>query len=264
MAGEAYALVTGASSGFGVDFARDLAGRGYDLIVVARREDKLREVAAEIERDFGRKVEVVVADLAVEAERDRLNGMTLALEKPVDVLINNAGLGLYGNFATIPWEKERQMLEIDIVAVAHLTKLFTKAMVERGKGYVLNVASIGAFQPTPLYASYSAAKAFVLSYSQAVNYELRGTGVSVTVVSPGISATEFLTVSKQEPTAYQKLAMMQSKDVVAIALKALFARRAAVVPGPANALMAFGSKLSPDSLSTRLAYLLMRSNDAVH
>ncbi len=259
----AYALVTGTSSGFGIDFARGLAKRGYDLVLVARREARLRELAAELARDYACRVEVVTADLAVDDERRRLAAHVATLGAPVEVLVNNAGLGLYGTFVAIPWHEEKQMLDVDIDAVVHLSKLFTPAMVARKAGYVLNVASIGAYQPTPLYASYCAAKAFVLSFSQALNFELRGTGVSVTTVSPGVASTAFLSVSSQTPTPYQRAMMMSSEAVVAAALKALFARRSTVVPGLLNALFAYGAKVTPGSLSARLAYLLMRSADAV-
>ena len=264
MANAAYALVTGASSGLGADFARALAERGYDLVLVARREDRLLALKSEIAREGGPQVEIVVADLALDAERERVAQGALALSKPVEVLVNNAGLGLYGRFEAIPWSKERQMLDVDIEAVVHLTKLLTPAMVARGKGYVLNVASTAAYQPTPLYASYAAAKAFILSFSQALNFEFRKTGVSVTTVSPGITATEFLAVSKQQPTRYQRIVMMQSRTVVEKALKALFARRHAIVPGAVNNLMAASEKFMPDALKTRVAYHLMRSNDAIH
>ena len=264
MANESYALVTGASSGLGVDFARELAARGFDLILVARREDRLRELAAEIERERDAHVEVIVADLALDAERERVAQTALGLSKPVEVLINNAGLGLYGRFEAIPWAKEKQMLDVDVDAVVHLTKLLTPAMVARGKGYVLNIASTGAYQPTPLYTSYAAAKAFILSFSHALNFEFRGSGVSVTVVSPGITATEFLEVSKQKATLFQRLTLMQSKAVVTKALGALFARRAAVVPGAFNNLMTKSEALLPNALKTRVAYYLMRSNEAVH
>jgi hypothetical protein len=264
MANGSYALVTGASSGLGADFARELAGRGYDLILVARREDRLRELGAEIERDRGAQVEIVVADLALDADRERVAQSALALSKPVEVLINNAGLGLYGRFNAIPWPKEKQMLDVDVDAVVHLTKLLTPAMVAQGKGYVLNIASTAAYQPTPLYASYAATKAFILSFSHALNFEFRGSGVSVTVVSPGITATEFLQVSKQQPTLYQRLTIMQSKAVVAKALGALFARRAAVIPGAFNNVMAKSEAMLPNTLKTRAAYFLMRSNEAVH
>lgn len=258
------AIVTGASSGFGIDFARGLAKRGYDLVLVARREERLREVAAELERDFGCGVHVFAADLALDEQRLRFALFVAVLGQPVEVLINNAGLGLYGNFAAIPWEKEKQMLDVDIDAVVHLTKLFTPGMVARGRGFVLNVASVGAYQPTPLYASYCAAKAFVLSFSQALSYELRKTGVSVTTVSPGIASTSFLAVSQQKATLYQRLFMMSSKAVVTSALTALFKRRSTVIPGLANRLFAYGAKLTPGPVAARLAYLLMHSNEPAH
>jgi len=247
-----------------VDFAREFARRGYDLALVARREGNLHAVASEISARHGRRVEVFPADLSVESERERLAAQVSALDRPLEVLVNNAGLGLYGEFAAIPWDKERRMLEVDIAAVVHLCKLLVPGMRERRCGYVLNVASIGAFQPTPLYASYCAAKAFVLSFSQALNYELRGSGVSVTVVSPGVAATEFLAVSKQEATPYQRLVRMSSAAVVRDAVNATMKRRAAVVPGFVNAATAFATRFTPPAVLVRMAYALMKSNDPAH
>lgn len=260
----AYAVVTGASSGFGIDFARQLAVAGYDLVLVARREERLREAAARLEADFGRRVEIVVADLAVDSERERVAAVVEGLDRPAEVLVNNAGLGLYGSFVEMPWEKERQMIDVDVSAVVHLTKLFARGMRSRSRGFILNIASTAAYQPSPLYASYAAAKAFVLAFSQAVNFELRGSGVSLTVASPGIAATEFLTVSKQQPTLYQRVTMMQSETVVKKSLAALFARKATIVPGALNNVVAQSEALMPSALKTRVAYYLMRSNDAVH
>lgn len=233
-------------------------------MLVARREANLQAVAAEIRAAHGRRVEAIAADLAVESERERLAERVSALGAPLEVLVNNAGLGLYGEFAAIPWPKERAMLEVDIAAVVHLCKLLVPGMRERRCGYVLNVASIGAFQPTPLYASYSAAKAFVLSFSQALNYELRGSGVSVTVVSPGVAATEFLAVSKQQATLYQRMVRMSSAAVVRAAVNATMKRRAAVVPGFVNAATAFATRFTPAPVLVRLAYALMKSNDPEH
>ena len=233
-------------------------------MLVARREANLQAVAAEIRAAHGRRVEAIAADLAVESERERLAERVSALGAPLEVLVNNAGLGLYGEFAAIPWPKERAMLEVDIAAVVHLCKLLDPGMRERRCGYVLNVASIGAFQPTPLYASYSAAKAFVLSFSQALNYELRGSGVSVTVVSPGVAATEFLAVSKQQATLYQRMVRMSSAAVVRAAVNATMKRRAAVVPGFVNAATAFATRFTPAPVLVRLAYALMKSNDPEH
>jgi short-subunit dehydrogenase len=262
---DTFALVTGASSGFGVDFSRELAARGYDLVLVARRVDRLEALASDLRATYpALRVEIVAADLARDDERERVAATVADFGAPVEVLINNAGLGLFGAFESIPWAKEHQMLEVDIAAVVHLCKLIVPGMRARKRGFILNVASIGAFQPTPLYASYSAAKAFVKSFTIALNFELRGSGVSATVVSPGIAATEFLDVSKQQATKYQKATIMSSEAVVRSAVRALFARRSHVVPGPVNLMAALTARFTPDTVSARIAYEVMRSNEPQH
>lgn len=251
------ALVTGASSGLGADFARQLAEMGAHLVLVARREEQLNGVKAEIQARHAVTVTVVAMDLsaadAPQALYDRLkaDGVT------VDVLINNAGFGLFGAFVEIPWERERNMLELDILTLVHMTKLFASDMAARGSGWICQVASIGAYQPTPTYASYAAAKAFVLSFGEAINHELRGRGVKVSVVSPGVTATEFLAVSGQQPTLYQRMVMMKSPDVVRIALRAMLAGTPSVVPGFLNAASAWSNRLMPRRLSTIIAEKLM-------
>lgn len=258
-----FALVTGASSGLGVDFARAFAKRGYDVVLVARREERLRALAVELQA-LGRRVEIVVADLGRDDERERLASVVTALDVPLEILVNNAGLGLYGRFETIPWAKERAMLAIDIDAVVHLSKLLVPGMVARGKGYVLNIASTAAYQPTPLYTTYAAAKAFVLSFSAALAFELRDSGVSVTCLSPGITATEFLVVSKQTLTPFQRVTRMSSEAVVRAGVDAMFARRGSVVPGFINALTAAGTRITPRPVLARIAHLLMKSNEPQH
>src|SRR5512146_2868283 len=167
------ALVTGASSGLGADFARQLAARGANLILVARREEQLRAVAAEIEAAHHVATKVVPLDLAAPGAPDTLYQQLHDQGAQVDILVNNAGFGLYGDFTALPWEKEREMLVLDMIALTHLTRLFLADMLERNSGYILQVASIGAYQPSPSYAAYSAAKAYVLSLGEALNYELR-------------------------------------------------------------------------------------------
>jgi uncharacterized protein len=201
-----HALVTGASSGLGADFARELAARGADLTLVARREERLRELQRELGGRHRARIEVIVVDLTAPGAPDELVAATAGAGHPVDVLVNNAGYGLYGEFSRLDWERQRNMLELDVIVPVHLTKLFLPGMLERGFGFVLNLASVGAYQPSPTYASYSAAKSFILNFTEALSYELRGTGVRATVLSPGIVATEFLAVSGQQPTRYQRLA----------------------------------------------------------
>lgn len=255
------ALVTGASSGLGVDFARLLAADGANLTLVARREDRLRELRDEIASRHGVAVDVVAMDLALPDAPQRLFDQVKSAGQSVDVLVNNAGLGLYGPFLEIPWERERGMLELDVLALVHLTKLLVREMVARDFGFVLNLSSIGAYQPTPLYASYSAAKSFVLSFSEALSYELRQTKVRVTALSPGITATEFLKVSGQKPTLYQRQMLMSSEKVARIGVEAMLAGRPSVVPGFLNAMSAFSMRFLPRRLAAAIAYQTMKSDN---
>ncbi len=252
------ALVTGASSGLGADFARELAAAGSHLVLVARREEMLLSLKEELTRQFGVEVETIAMDLVVKDAPQVLYERLKAEGKSVDVLINNAGLGLYGEFTSIPWEKERNMLELDIVTLVHLTKLFLPDMIARDSGYILQLASIGGYQPSPLYASYSAAKSYVLNFGEALNFELRKTRVKCTVLSPGITATEFLKVSGQEATFYQRRMIMQSRDVVRIGLKNMLKGKPSVVPGRLNALTVWSNRLMPRRMSALVGYQLMK------
>jgi uncharacterized protein len=252
-----HALVTGASSGLGVDFARELARRGAGLTLVARREDRLRALARELADVHGVDAHVVALDLNQADAPDRLLADTQARRRPVDVLVNNAGFGLYGPFSKLDWERERAMLELDMIVPVHLTKLFLPGMLERRSGWVLNIASIGAYQPSPLYASYSAAKSFLLNFTEALSYELRGSGVRATALSPGIVATEFLRVSGQQATRYQRMTMMDSPTVARLGIDAMLRGRPSLVPGRLNAASVWTSRLLPRRVSAALAHRMM-------
>jgi short-subunit dehydrogenase len=253
-----HALVTGASGGLGADLARELAARGAGVTLVARREDRLRALQRELEDRHGAAVEVAVLDLTAEGAAEALHRGALAAGRPVDVLVNNAGYGLYGEFSRLDWGRERNMLELDVIVPVHLTKLFLPAMLERGYGRVLNVASIGAYQPSPLYASYAAAKSFVLHFTEALAYELRGTGVRATALSPGVVATEFLQVAGQTPTRYQRRSGMDSPTVARIGVDAMLKGRPSLVPGWRNAAAAQAVRLLPRRAAAALAYRAMR------
>jgi short-subunit dehydrogenase len=248
-----WAVVTGASSGLGVDFARGLARRGANLVLVARREDRMKQLGAELEAAHGVHVRVIPLDLAKRESPTLLFERTRALALEIDVLVNNAGFGLYGPFAKIPWEREHEMLELDVVSLVHLTKLFLPGMLARGRGWLLHVASIGAYQPTPTYASYSAAKSFVLSFGEALCYELRGTQVKSTVVSPGVTRSEFLAVSGQTPNLYQRSMMMESAAVAEAGIRAMLRGRPSVTPGVGNKLGAFSMRLLPRRMQAAIA-----------
>ena len=251
------ALVTGASSGLGVDFARELAKEGANLILVARREERLKTVAEEIKQEFGVAVDVIPMDLTEAGAPQVLYDRLKAENKAVDVLVNNAGYGLFGMFTELSWEKQKQMLDLDIIALTHLTKLFVPDMVVRKFGAVLQVASIAAYQPAPTYSAYAGAKSYVLFFSEALDHELRGTGVNVTTVSPGVTATEFLKIAGQKPTLYQRMVMMQSPEVARQGIRALLRQRRSVVPGFINAFSAFLMRFIPRRLMTVLAEAMM-------
>lgn len=253
------ALVTGASSGLGVDFARELAGLGCNLVLVARREDLLKQVQAELlQRSV--KVSIVTLDLGTAEAPQALYDLMRLQNLSIDVLVNNAGFGLFGQDLQIPWQKTRQMLQLNMLALTELTHLFARDMVKRGSGYIMQIASTGAYQPTPTYAAYAATKAYVLSYGEALNYELRGSGVSCTVVSPGVTATEFLQVSGQKPTWYQRRTMMSSGEVARAGVRKMLARRSSAVIGLFNWLAAFSVRFTPRSLAAATGYRLMKND----
>ncbi len=252
------ALVTGASSGLGADFARQLAARGCHLILVARREERMLALKREITANHDVTIDVIPLDLATRTAPDQLYQQVLAQGRQVDVLINNAGFGIHGDFLTIPWDREEEMLILDIITVVHLTKLFVKDMVARDFGYVLQIASMAAYQPTPTFASYAATKAFVLHFGEALNFELRHTNVHVTVLSPGVTATEFGQVAGQQSSLFHRIGTMDSPTVVRIGLDAMLAQRPSKVAGPFNALAAWSNRLAPRRLSTAIAARLMR------
>jgi uncharacterized protein len=243
------AVVTGASSGIGREIARQLARRGHGLTLVARREDRLRTLADEVTAAHGVRVEIVPADLTNQAAREDVlravdeRGLTVA------ILVNGAGLSTVGPVHRNDPAAELAMIRTDVEAVAHLCSLVLPGMVDWGDGAVLNVASTSAFQPMPGQAGYSASKAFVLAYSQAVRGELRGTGVTVTVLCPGPVDTEFAATAgfdEDEAKAALPGIMWKSvEDVAEAGVTGLERGRSVVVPGLANRLGAWGGRLAP-------------------
>ncbi len=254
-----WALITGASSGFGRDFATLLAEQRINLVLTARRREPMEADAERLMEQYGIQVEVLPADLSRSEAREDLLRSIAALDIHIDILINNAGVGVFGPYEDTEWSRLDQMLQLDVVGLSHLSSLVLPAMRARSEGYILQVASIGGYQATPGYAAYSAAKAYVLLMGEALNRELRGTGVRVTVLSPGVSATQFLEVSGQKPTLYQKLFMMKSRPVARLGLQALLRGKMSVVPGIFNNLMVQSLRLMPRVLQANVAGLLMRN-----
>jgi len=185
------ALVTGASSGIGAAIARELGSRGHRAVLVARREERLRELAAELGEEHGPRAEAIAADLSDEAERDRVVGRIAELGLTVEVLVNNAGFGGSGSLHRFDRERALEMVRVNCEAVTDLQARYSAEMVERGRGAIINIASTAAFQPLPGTATYGATKAFVLSLSEATHAELGRHGVTVTAVCPGPVKTEF-------------------------------------------------------------------------
>ena len=187
----AYTLVTGASGGIGMALAKEFAKHGHDLIIVARTTEKLELLKKELEKEYGIQVEAVAADLSQEAERERLFVHTQKKSMEVEILVNNAGFGDSNAYLEAAWERQKNMVELNILALMHLTYLYGNEMKKKGKGKILNLSSVAAFSAGPYMSIYYASKGFVLSLSEAMYEELRGSGVTVTALCPGPTATGF-------------------------------------------------------------------------
>jgi len=247
------ALVTGASSGIGLDLAKQFASEGYDVALVARSEGKLNEVAAAIERDHKVRAHVVTADLAKAGAADALVAALEARGIDVDVLVNNAGYASYGAFEKTDLADELNMIQVNVVALTHLTKLFVRKMVAKKSGRVLNVASTAAFQPGPLMAVYYATKAYVLSFSEALANELGGTGVTVTALCPGPTATGFQARAQMEESKLVRgKAIMTSETVARAGYTGLMKGKTVVIPGVSNKMMAQAVRFLPRNTVTKL------------
>jgi len=253
------AVVTGASAGIGAAFARVLAARGHDLVVVARSKDRLEALADDLRREQSCDVEVLPADLEEDAGVARVEARLGDPDRPVELLVNNAGFGTSGRFHELPIEPEIAEIGLNVVALVRLSHAALRPMVERGHGGIINVSSVGAFQPTPRSATYAATKAFVSSFTQAVHEELRGTGVKAMVVAPGFTHTEFHLRAGVEHNDRIPEFLWQSPDEVAeIAMKAYERGRASCVTGVWNAVTAALSKAAPSYVSRRVAGMVTK------
>lgn len=247
------ALVTGASSGIGLDLAHLFAADGHDVVLVARSEGKLRELARELETKHRVSARVIVADLSKrEAPRE-----VFEAAGNVDVLVNNAGYGLTGKFAETDLRTELDMIQVNVTALVHLTKLFLAPMVARGRGRILNVASTAAFQPGPLMAVYYATKAFVLSFSEATAEELRDSGVTVTALCPGPTATGFQeTANMGSETLLKVMKPVSSMDVARAGYRALMRGQRVSIPGMKNKLGVHSLRVTPRGVVTKIVRAL--------
>jgi short-subunit dehydrogenase len=248
------ALLTGASSGIGRELARLFAADGWDLVLVARREEALRALAGELRVRHGVRAHVVPTDLADPAGPARLADEVEARGLAVDALVNNAGMGVRGRFAETDWATERDLLMVNVGALTDLTKRFLPGMLSRGRGRILNLASTAAFQPGPLMAVYFASKAYVLHFSLALADELAGSGVTVTTLCPGPTRTGFADVAGAESTRMFRRGRGDDPARVArIGYRATMAGRRMVVVGWWNRLQVFGTRFAPRSLAAAVA-----------
>ena len=239
-------LVTGASAGLGAEFVRQCSRRGDEVVLVARRRDRLDALAAEIGN-----AHVVAADLAAPDASAALIAQVEGLGLSVETLINNAGFGLIGRFAGLPLDGQREMIDLNVRTLTELARLVVPGMIERGRGGILNIASTAAFQPGPGFAVYFATKAYVLSFSEALHQELTGTGVKVSALCPGPTRTEFGSVAGMKSKKFDRISA-DARIVVAAGLRGLERNKAVVVPGLTNKISSQSGRLMPRALMRRI------------
>jgi short-subunit dehydrogenase len=246
------ALVTGASGGIGLELARLFAADGHDLVLVARSGDKLARLAEELSGEHNVRARVVATDLA---RADAPQGIFDELQREgveIDALVNNAGIGSYGLFAETDLKSELELLQINVVALTHLTKLFLPQMIARGRGYVMNVASTAAFQPGPLMAVYYASKAYVLSFSEALANETEGTGVRISALCPGPTETGFVAAAKMADSKLFERGAMDARTVAVEGYRGMLNGKTIVIPGFRNNLLARSIGFFPRGLVTKV------------
>ncbi len=255
------ALITGAAGGIGYELAAIFASHDYNLVLVDRIAAKLKEIAIKFQEEFGNSVTTIVKDLSISSSPQEIFAELQAANIHVDVLVNNAGFGIYGLFNETDLTSELEMLQLNVVCLTHLTKLFLKDMVKQGHGKILNVSSAAAFQPGPLMAVYFATKGYILSFSEAIANELEGTGVTVTVLCPGSTASAF---HQRTGMADSKLLkgkrMMDAATVAKIGYAALMKGQTIVIPGLINQILAKSVSFTPRSLVTKIVRNMQEDN----
>jgi uncharacterized protein len=253
-------LITGASSGIGLELARLFAADKSALVLVARSEDKLQAIASELRQRHEIDVRVIVKDLARPEAPDEIAAELEQARLQIDVLVNNAGFGLAGTFAELSLERQMEMIELNVTSLVRLTRLLLPAMLERRRGGVLNVGSTAAFQPGPNMAIYFATKAFVLSLSEALYEETRAKGVAVTCLAPGAVATNFAAAANMEKALLFRQNVLDVGYVARAGHRAFRRKQALIVPGFWNKLLIFAERLLPRSLVRKLAGRMPLSN----
>lgn len=257
-------LITGASWGFGYELAKKFAQDAYNLVLVARSEDRLNEIATDLKNKFGINVTVVAKDLFSPSAPEEIYQLMADKNIQIDILVNNAGFGTYGQFSEIETQKDLNLVQLNVAVVTHMTKLFIKDMLARRQGKILNVASMAAYLPGPYMATYFASKAYVKSFTESVNEEVKGSGVTLMALCPGVAATKF-----QETAANEKALIggtidalvMSAEDVVDVAYKDFQHGKSLSIPGASNKLMSYLVPFLPISLMLKAIKLFNKSED---
>jgi short-subunit dehydrogenase len=254
------ALVTGGSGGIGLEFAKVLARNGFDLVLVARKRDTLEAAAGQLEGKFGVTAHVFAADLRRREAPGEIFEFLQNENIPVEVLVNNAGFGLGGEFSETSVQRELEMIQVNIAALTHLTKLFLPPMIKRRSGRILNVASTAAFQPGPLMAVYYATKAYVLSFSEALAEELRNSGVTVTALCPGPTQTDFAdTAQMTNSRLFSAFGVADAADVAEYGFAAMMAGKRLAIPGVKNKMIAQANRFAPRAFTAKIARMLQET-----
>ncbi len=252
-------LITGATGGIGAELAKVFAKNGYSLLLTGRNEKKLEELKSRIGSLYGVRVMTFAADLSCAGAPEELFSFAKRCSAMPEILVNNAGLGDYGPFASSSWDKQLMIMKVNMEALVHLTHLFLKPMIEGGSGKILNVASIASFQPGPLMSVYYASKAFVLSFSEALSTELKSSGIGVTALCPGPTETGFAKTANQKNSGLtKKLKSPSAAKVAEYGYKYLMKNKAVAVPGLLNHLALTGSKLAPRGLVRQAVYFIQK------
>lgn len=254
----ATALITGASSGIGYELTKVFARHGHDLALVARSQDRLCQLAEEVRAAFGVTVKVLAKDLSCPTAVPEIVAELQRTATRIDCLVNNAGVDVYGYFYDTDWTQELQMIQLNLVSLTHLTKCLLTEMRQQGSGRILNLGSTGSFVPSPLNSVYSATKAYVWSFSVALAEELRGTGITVTVLCPGATRTEFQERAHIENVRLLRYGVMEAASVAEAGYRAMMAGQQVVVPGRYNQAQVLLARLLPGSLMARMAKAMLQ------
>jgi len=246
------ALITGASTGIGYELSKVFAREGYHLVLVARNEQKLQELAKELSKPAGISVKVIAMDLSNPSAADELFATLQRESVDVDVLVNNAGFATYGPFAESAPHSQIVMMNLNMVTLTHLTRLFLPGMIQRHDGKIMNVSSTAAFQPGPLMAVYYATKAYVLFFSEALANELEGTGVTVSALCPGPTTTEFQKRAQMDGVRLVRSGLMDAATVAEAGYRGLMKNKPVVIPGFKNSFLAFTVRFVPRKMAVRI------------